>query len=433
MLLAASIETMANFLGETALHGYLLRFEPSVIVLSFFVSLVLLPAITFASIYHIGQRSKDDQPKGCTRVGLRARSHLADQYDEQYYVPQTQSMNGAANITPKIKSLWIYPVKSCKGIELESGSVLRTGMEHDRLFCFAQLKSPFPVSLDTPDMEKSKHQWQFISQRTFSSMALIKTELWLPDLSSPTYSNSRSEVQSGGVVVIKYPSIVGSGFWGLLLYLWVAIGGSKPEKAVHFPLNPTIKQIEDNGYVLEEMRIWKDTPKCLNLGTTIEPEAKPYLEELQALLGCTNPLALFRITTEHSRELYRCAPRKEQLGWQPKIAFVDAYPLHIMNLASVRDVGSNLQRGPQKLSALRFRPNIIFSGSEAYAEDRWKRIRIGHYEYFVSCRTVRCLLPNVDPDTGLKHGSEPNRTLKSFRCIDEGDAKNACLGMQMVC
>lgn len=45
---------------------------------------------------------------------------------------------------------------------------------------------------------------------------------------------------------------------------------------------------------------------------------------------------------------------------------------------------------------------------------------------------MRCLLPNVNPLTGKRHGSEPNRTLKDFRCIDAGDPKNACLGMQMV-
>ncbi len=45
---------------------------------------------------------------------------------------------------------------------------------------------------------------------------------------------------------------------------------------------------------------------------------------------------------------------------------------------------------------------------------------------------MRCLLPNVDQDTGKRHEFEPNKTLKSFRKIDAGDPNNACLGMQMV-
>ena len=90
------------------------------------------------------------------------------------------------------------------------------------------------------------------------------------------------------------------------------------------------------------------------------------------------------------------------------------------------------QSSRPQLSVRRFRPNIIFTGPEAYSEDSWKRIKIGGADYHVSCRTVRCLLPNVDPITGERHPSEPNRTLKSFRRIDEGDIKNACIGMQMV-
>lgn len=414
------------------LVGKSTHFEPSIAKSSFLLNLAFLPVIVLVIRYFFSGHRHDDHPKGCTKLGLRVQSHLADEHNKRYHMPAKVHVNGTTKPAPKVKSLWVYPVKSCRGIELEKGSVISTGMEYDRLFCFAQLKSPFPVSLDTPSAEKSKHQWEFLTQRRFSSMALIKTEIWVPDPASPTYSPENPEVQSGGVLVIKYPCMVETGFLGTISELWISIVGKRPEKVVRLPLNPTARQIKEHTYVLEEMKIWKDTPVCLNMGTTIAPNSKLFLEELQAVIGCTNPLAFFRITSEQPREVYRCAPRKEVLGWQPRVAFGDAYPLHIMNLASVRDVGSKLQAGSFKLSTRRFRPNIVFTGLEAYAEDAWKRIKIGGYEYYVSCRTVRCLLPNVDPTTGEKHPSEPNRTLKSFRCIDEGDIKNACLGMQMV-
>lgn len=425
---------MAVPFRATGQYSPIPRFEPSVAVSSLLFSLALIPAIALASFYYLGQRSQDSQPKGCKKLGLRVQSHLADEHDKRYHVRADTHLNGTPGPSPaaEVKSLWIYPTKSCAGIELNRASIVTAGMEYDRVFCFAQLKSPFPVSLDTPSSEKSKHQWEFITQRKFSSMALIKTEVWIPDPVSPTYAPNRPEVQSGGVMVIRYPSLARTGFWGTLSNLWIAIGGKAPEKVVHIPLNPSAEQIKDNGYILEEMKIWKDSPLCLNLGTTIAPDSKLFLEELQIVIGCTNPLALFRITSEHSREVYRCAPRKEELGWQPRVAFGDSFPLHIMNLASVHDVGSKLRGDPFQLSVRRFRPNIVFTGPEAYAEDSWKRIKIGGHEYYVSCRTVRCLLPNVDPITGEKHPSEPNRALKSFRCIDEGDIKNACLGMQMV-
>ena len=412
--------------------GKSIHFEPWIAKSSFLLNLAFLPVIVFVIRYFFSGYRQDDHPKGCTKLGLQAQSNLADEHNKRYHIPAKVHVQGAIKPALTIKSLWVYPVKSCRGIEIKKGSVISTGMEHDRLFCFAQLKSPFPVSLDTPSAEKSQHQWEFLTQRRFSSMALIKTEIWIPDPASPSYSSENPEVQSGGVLVIKYPSIVETGFMGTISEVWASISGKRPEKTVCLPLNPTARQINEHNYVLEEMKIWKDTPVCLNMGTTIAPNSKLFLEELQAVIGCTNPLALFRITSEQSREVYRCAPRKEILGWQPRVGFGDAYPLHIINLASVRDVGSKLQARSFKLSTRRFRPNIVFTGLEAYAEDTWKRIKIGGYEYYVSCRTVRCLLPNVDPTTGEKHPSEPNRTLKSFRCIDEGDIKNACLGMQMV-
>jgi uncharacterized protein YcbX len=90
-------------------------------------------------------------------------------------------------------------------------------------------------------------------------------------------------------------------------------------------------------------------------------------------------------------------------------------------------------KGTPRLSATRFRPNLIVTGPEAYHEDTWKRIKIGFYEYDVSCRTTRCKLPNVDQFTGQKHASEPDKTLRSFRAVDEGAGPHVgCLGVQMV-
>jgi uncharacterized protein YcbX len=38
----------------------------------------------------------------------------------------------------------------------------------------------------------------------------------------------------------------------------------------------------------------------------------------------------------------------------------------------------------------------------------------------------------VDPASGERHEAEPDRTLKAYRRIDDGDRTNACLGMQLV-
>lgn len=81
------------------------------------------------------------------------------------------------------------------------------------------------------------------------------------------------------------------------------------------------------------------------------------------------------------------------------------------------------------------------SGLPPYDEDDWKKIKVAPQQreessdeattFHVSCRTTRCKLPNVNPDTGVRHAAEPDRTLRRERAIDEGAPGKGCLGMQM--
>ena len=417
-----------SLLELVRLGRYIPRFKPSLTTYIAVTAACFLPAIALGLYYLLDERSRQSEPAGCRKLGLRIKSHLADQHEERYLGTKEDQQNGAA--TWRVKSLWIYPIKSCRGVELNRGTVIGTGMEYDRQFCFAQLSSKFPFSLDASQTAKADHKWKFITQRSIAAMALIKTEVWLPDPSSQTYSTKHPNVQSDGVLVIKFPKLNSNiSPWGRFVGLLASMGGT-PEHSTQIPFNPTTEQIRNHGYSTEKMEIWKDSPESLILASTENPD--PWIQDLRSYLGITNHLALFRVSKEDSREVFRCAPRKEELGYQSRVGFQDAYPLHILNLASVHDVGRKLATGAPPLGALNFRPNIVITGGEPYAEDSWKRIRIGEYEYYVACRTVRCLLPNVNPATGVRHGNEPNKTLKTYRRIDEGDPKNACLGMQMV-
>ena len=412
---------------ELAMH--LPKIEPSLAIYLAVSVVCFLPVLLWALVKASDLHNRQGKPQACGRIGLSGRSNLEDEHDERYKGTEAGQHQGAASW--RVKSLWIYPIKSCRGVELEKGTVTGAGMQYDRQFSFAQLSSKFPVSANTPQEEKAEHRWKFMTQRSLPLMATIKTEVWLPDASSPEYSERHPNVQSGGVLVIRFPQVeLEEGVMGKIRDVSALVLG-QPEREVHIPLNPTQEQIFQKGYAVDDMEIWKDNPRSLIMASTEKDD--DWVQELRSYLGITNHLALFRVSRDHqAREVYRCAPRKEELGYQPTVGFQDAYPLHIMNLASVRDVGSRLQNNAPPLSALNFRPNIVITGGAAYDEDLWKRVKIGEYEYYVPCRTVRCLLPNNNPMTGKRHGSEPNRTLKDFRRIDAGDAKNACLGMQMV-
>mgnify|MGYP006192835575 CR=1 FL=1 len=96
-----------------------------------------------------------------------------------------------------------------------------------------------------------------------------------------------------------------------------------------------------------------------------------------------------------------------------KVAFADGFPLLLIGQASLDDLSARIGR---PLPMLRFRPNLVVSGSEPYAEDGWKRIRIGELEFRVVKGCSRCIMTTLDPQTGERSADrEPLATLKTYR------------------
>ena len=93
-------------------------------------------------------------------------------------------------------------------------------------------------------------------------------------------------------------------------------------------------------------------------------------------------------------------------------AFADGFPLLLISEASLEDLNNRLD---EPLPMRRFRPNLVVSGCEPYAEDRWKQIKVGDIHIRVVKPCSRCVMTTVDPATGTKEGSEPLRTLATYR------------------
>jgi uncharacterized protein YcbX len=69
----------------------------------------------------------------------------------------------------------------------------------------------------------------------------------------------------------------------------------------------------------------------------------------------------------------------------------------------------------------RFRPNLVVNGQLPYAEDGWRRLRVGEVEFEGVKNCSRCIFTTIDPDTGEKHPDrEPLRTLSTYRRRPEG-------------
>lgn len=99
-------------------------------------------------------------------------------------------------------------------------------------------------------------------------------------------------------------------------------------------------------------------------------------------------------------------------------AFSDGFPFLLIGQASLDDLSARVGR---PLAMQRFRPNLVVSGAEAYAEDSWRRIRIGALEFRVVKPCSRCVIPTIDPLTAERSPDrEPLATLMTYRKGDGG-------------
>lgn len=100
-------------------------------------------------------------------------------------------------------------------------------------------------------------------------------------------------------------------------------------------------------------------------------------------------------------------------------AFADGYPLLLASTASLDDLNLRLvSRGASPVTMDRFRPNLVVTGVglAAYAEDGWKRIRIGAVEFDVAKPCVRCVMTTTDQASGtIPEPGEPLGTLATYR------------------
>lgn len=109
-----------------------------------------------------------------------------------------------------------------------------------------------------------------------------------------------------------------------------------------------------------------------------------------------------------------------------RVSLADGYPLLLASTASLAQLNdwvaeTAVERGeelPAPLPMRRFRPNVVVEGAErAFAEDEWKRVRIGEVDFRVGNGCARCVLTTVNPETYTK-GKEPTRTLSRYRKRD---------------
>lgn len=122
----------------------------------------------------------------------------------------------------------------------------------------------------------------------------------------------------------------------------------------------------------------------------------------------------------HHSPRYR--PRIER-----RVSFADGYPLMLISQASLDELNARMT-SEQRMS--QFRPNLVIAGTAPYAEDTWRRIRIGALEFTVHAPCSRCAMITVDPATGeFLPRREPLRTLAGYR---RGEGGKVYFGQNLI-
>lgn len=114
--------------------------------------------------------------------------------------------------------------------------------------------------------------------------------------------------------------------------------------------------------------------------------------------------------------------RKEP--FKTNLSFVDGYPITFLSKSSLEFLNDQLS---EEIDIRQFRINIILEGGNAFDEDTMQHFRIKKTHYSMVKEIRRCIVINMNPDTG-ELSKEPLRYLSKNRTID----KKVIFGMNAV-
>jgi uncharacterized protein len=236
-----------------------------------------------------------------------------------------------------LQDIFIYPIKSLGGIRLTEAEVEEKGFQHDRRWMLVDQTG------------------RFVSQREFSSLALLQVE-----------------IQAGGLSVFHK---------------------KEPAKSLFIPFD-----LEEGPEI--PVVIWDDQV----IGKVVSESAGSWFSDF---LGFKVDLVKMPEST-----LRKVDPRYAVNA--ESVSFADGMPYLIIGQSSLDELNSRLE-SPVPMN--RFRPNLVFSGGSPFLEDKLHKIKIGSVEFQIVKPCARCVLTTVDQESGEK-GKEPLKTLATYRTVN---------------
>lgn len=331
--------------------------------------------------YRAGHRCWDDQdvmrgkPTGAIRISLGAMSTLADlstllSFLSEFYIdsapvpaitpPIARNPPSSASLT--VESLTIYPIKSCGGYSIPPATpweLLPHGLAWDREWCLIHLGTGAAID-----------------QKRYNRMALIRPAV---DLSTGTLTVSIHNTPEAPPP-LSIPLLC------------------TPEDLDN--LHPSASRV------------------CGDRITTLTYAQKHIIDFFTAAVGV--PCTLARFPAAGGQRHFKSHLAGAGAGAEAApIGLSNESPVLLINRASVDALNEDiLCSGGKPARAAVFRANIVVRGAGvgAYAEDRWRHVRIGgeFFEMLGACR--RCHMVCVDQETAVRD-EEPYVTLAKRRGV----------------
>ncbi|CAI9087998.1 OLC1v1022225C5 [Oldenlandia corymbosa var. corymbosa] len=262
--------------------------------------------------------------------------------------------NGRVDERYFLKSISIYPIKSCMGFSVDSWPLTSTGLLHDREWL---LKSP---------------SGEILTQKKVPDMCYITTFI---DLNM-------------GIMFVNSPRCKDK------LQIELRSDLFLPRKD---EVDIRTQRFEVLGYH-NEVDIWFSN--AIGRPCTLVRSLRP--------------------------QTYGCASGKLCGDYVTKMNFANEGQFLLISEESVSNLNNRLRSSPQKglqgqriqIDAKRFRPNLIVSGGEPYAEDQWRSLRIGNKDFTSMGGCNRCQMINLSFQAGkVQRSSEPLSTLATYRRV----------------
>ena len=189
----------------------------------------------------------------------------------------------------------------------------------------------------------------------------------------------------------------------------LVVPNPRPDGALHLtsPDAPDLIVPVPAGDELVPVRVWRS-------------------ELLAALAGIESAAWFSKIVGRSARLVYlddptRRHPNPAYARPDDYVSFADGYPLLLATTGSLAQLNDWIADGPRAdegpVPMMRFRPNVVIDGSAPFAEDGWRRVRIGDAAFRAVKGCDRCVMTTTDPDTA-RRGKEPITTLARHRKWD---------------